>query len=380
MDNAEGSQLPDDFAWMRDAAGNGDEEGLQLAQPGEPVAPEMANPDAGPATEKPEGADVAKPEHAAQMRPHIEQLEGELQGWNEFAKPYGGLEGVRQFSPVIEALYEADDSARVEKLLTAMQGILPDADMQGLRQRVVNDPTFLGTFADQNEEALLDYFIQAKGDTLRAKLGVAGAPTPLDGDDEFEDDDDEPLQQPGAVAPAANPELEALRTQIAQLQEQLSGRQQQEAQSSAQQVASQIGEAVFGQTVNDSFEPLQMGGWDEQHLTRAYQIAQTEFERDPQAVAAFKLANQFHGKPAFDGHVARARDIFASKLADAVKMVDAVRAQTRTEAAAKPLERQELSSDKPSMDTADPNAKGFFDDPEAFSKEVFRKMQAQGRR
>ena len=374
-DTEQGSNLPDDFAWMRDAAGNGDEEALQMAQPGQPVVPEMANPAAQPVTEKPEGE---KPGHAAQMRPHIEQLEGELQSWNDFAKPYGGLEGVRQFSPVIEALYEADDSARVDKLLAAMQGILPDGDLQGLRQRVVNDPAFLGTFADQNEEGLLDYFIQTRGDTLREKLGIAGAPTALDGDD-FEDDGDEPLQQQLAAAGQQNPEIAALQQQIQQLQQQLSGQQQQDAQTSAQQIASQVGEAVFGQAVNDSFEPLQVGGWQDAELTRAYQIAQTEFERDPQAVAAFKLANQFHGKPAFEGHVARARDIFANKLAEAVKMVDAVRAQQRTEAAPKPLERQELSSDKPSMDTADPDQKSFFDDPDAFAKMVQNKMRAQGR-
>jgi len=369
----QGSQLPDDFAWMREAAGDGDEEGLQQAAPQEPVMPEMTNPDAGPVTEKPEGD---KP-HAAQMRPHIEQLEGELQGWNEFARPYGGLDGVRQLSPVIEALYEADDSARVEKLLAAMQGILPDADMQGLRQRVVNDPTFLSTFADQNEEALLDYFVQAQGDKLRAKLGIApSAPTALDSDD-FEDDDDDDQSVQGGQP---NPEIAALQAQVAELTQKLNGQQQQDAQSQAQQIAAQVGESVFGQAVNDSFEPLQQGGWDEQDLSRAYQIAQTEFGRDPQAVAAFKLAHQFHGKPAFDGHVARAKDIFAGKLADAVKMVDAVRAQARTEAAPKPLERQELSSDKPSMETADPNRAGFFEDPEAFGKEVYRKMQAQGRR
>jgi hypothetical protein len=276
-------------------------------------------PDTAPATTASE-----TPDRWPDARAHIDALEKDLNGFNEVAKGIGGLTGLQAAAPLLQGVYEPDPQARVTKVIEGLQTLLPEETFKAVGNHLLSgDQDALWALVDGNKDALIDHFIAEEGDKLRAKLGIAPAAASDDDDWSGEDDDDEPkvqTAQPDAEVEKLRQELAALKQQNAQLQ----GRDEAEEAKTRQVALIQAVETdAFGAVVNEAFGSLE--GWEEADHLQALKMAQTFYAQDADAVAAFKSAAQFHGKPGYNVFVGNARDKWSQYLGQAITAVGAIR-------------------------------------------------------
>jgi hypothetical protein len=339
-----------DQAWGNPGADDEKEiTGLQVAS----VATNAQPPNAEVQTEDQPEAKPDGDKNWKDARSHIDGLEADLKGYNDIAAPIGGLQGLQAVAPLVQGVFETDPEKRAVAVLDGLKAVLPDETYKAIGGKLATDnQDALWQLIDANQDALLNHFVEQHGDALRAKLGVQAVTE----DDDFEDDDVQTAQP--------NAEVEALRAQLVEREQQLNALRnrdtQQQTQVEQQALLQTVETDAFSSVVDSAFSQAELADWDEAAQLQALQLAQTFYRQDEKAVAAFRSALTFHGKPGYGVFAGNAREAFSNYLAQAITAVGAIRNAKASPAANTPTPRTEILTAQPALNTA---AMGKSGDP-----------------